>query len=88
MEEVNPLKESIFHGMLNIGLPTLDVYSDIALSTKLYLNRQNIWATAILVPFLVNYVLGWRAWIYTEKKKNRKWTWIFVLLGCYPTKFR
>ena len=84
MEEVNPLKESIFHGTLNIGLPTLDIYSDIALSTKLYLNKQNIWAISIFVPFLVNYALGWRAWIYTERKKNRKWTWIFVLIGCYP----
>ena len=82
MEEVNPLKESIFHGTLNIGLPTLDVYSDIALSTKLYLKRQNIWATAILVPFLVNYVLGCWAWIEKKKKKKRKLVWIFVLLGC------
>ena len=41
MEEVNPLKESIFHGTLNIGLPTLDVYSDIALSTKLYLKSND-----------------------------------------------
>ena len=56
-----------------IGLPTLDIYSDLALSTKLLINRRAIWATSILVPFLVNYVLGWRAWIEEEKR-------IFVLL--------
>ena len=37
-------------GTLNIGLPTLDIYSDLALSTKLFIHRQNIWAIAILVP--------------------------------------
>ena len=60
-------------GTLDIGLPTLDIYSDLALSTKLFINRRTIWATSILVPFLVNYVLGWRAWIEEEKR-------IFVLL--------
>ena len=36
MEEVNPLKETFLMGALNVGLPTLDVYSDIALSARLY----------------------------------------------------
>ena len=36
MEEVNPLQETFLMGALNVGLPTLDVYSDIALSTRLY----------------------------------------------------
>ena len=37
-------------GTLNIGLPAHDIYSDLALSTKLFIIRQNIWATSILVP--------------------------------------
>ena len=37
-------------GTLDIGLPTLDIYSDLALSTKLLINRRAIWATSILVP--------------------------------------
>ena len=36
MEVVNPLKETILLGTLNVGLPTVDVYTDIALSARLY----------------------------------------------------
>ena len=47
------------------------------------------YATCLLIPFLINYVLGWRAWYYGDLKvqdnnKRRKFTWIFALLGCYP----
>ena len=47
------------------------------------------YATSLLIPFLINYVLGWRAWYYGDLKvqdnnKRRKFTWIFALLGCYP----
>ena len=86
MEVVNPLKETILLGILNIGLPTADVYSDIALTARLYTatitttdwtyDHYNgtwtststtsighpIYATCLLIPFLVNYALGWRAW--------------------------
>ena len=109
MEVVSPLKETILLGTLNVGLPTLDVYTDIALSTKLYsrstvttyhdINGTSvdpwriettevshpIWASSLLVPFIINYMLGWYAWVNTEwKKDSRKFTWIFAILGCYP----
>ena len=54
---------------LNIGLPTLDIYNHLALSPKLFINTLTKWATSILVQFLVNYVLGWRAWIEEEEQK-------------------
>ena len=46
------------------------------------------YATCLLIPFLINYVLGWHAWYYGDLKvqdnnKRRKFTWIFALLGCY-----
>ena len=91
-------------GTLNVGLPTVDVYTDIALSARLYsstvthkdyLNGTLIttttevshpfWASSLLIPFIVNYMLGWYAWVCTEwKKESRKFTWIFAILGCYP----
>ena len=48
-----------------------------------------IYATSLLIPFLINYALGWRAWYFGDLKvqdnnKRRKFTWIFALLGCYP----
>ena len=82
MAEVNPMKETFLLGSLNVALPTVDVYSDIALATKLYYYGHPKWASLLLGPFLVNYTLAWIAWITTEKKK--KFTWMAALLGCYP----
>ena len=82
MAEVNPMKETFLLGSLNVALPTVDVYSDIALATKLYYYGHPNWASVLLGPFLVNYTLAWIAWFTTEKKKN--FSWIAALLGCYP----
>lgn len=101
MEVVNPLKETILLGTLNVGLPTVDVYTDIALSARLYSSTvphdryhngtlittevsQPVWASSLLIPFIINYMLGWYAWVNTEwKKESKKFTWIFAILGCY-----
>ena len=61
MVEVNLLKEIFLLALLNVALPTVDVYSDIALATKLYYNGHPKWASSLLVPFLVNYTLYWIA---------------------------
>ena len=82
MAEVNPIKESLLLALFNVLLPTGDVYSDLALITKLYNNELPKWASSLLLPFLVNYTLCWIAWFTTEKQK--KFTWIAALLGCYP----
>ena len=42
MEEVNPLKETVLLGALNVGLPTFDVYSDIGLTANLYTSTATI----------------------------------------------
>ena len=76
------MKEIFLLALLNVALPTVDVYSDIALATKLYHNGHPEWASSLLVPFLANYTLCWIAWFTTEKQK--KFTWIAALLGCYP----
>ena len=102
MEVVNPLKETILMGTLNVGLPTVDVYTDIALSARLYSSTVThdpylngtlvttevshpIFASSLLFPFIINYMLGWYAWVHTEwNKESKKFTWIFAILGCYP----
>ena len=113
MEEVNPFKETFLLSIFNVGLPTVDVYSDIALTSRLYKSTVTvpdgmyvngywpvplwketgtktktvshpIFATSLLIPFLINYVLGWRAWFFGDKNWRKKLTWIFALLGCYP----
>ena len=39
MIKVNRFKEIFLLALLNIALPTVDVYSDLALATKLYQNE-------------------------------------------------
>ena len=82
MSDVNPFKETLLMGSFHVILPTGDVYTDLALTTKLYANKHYIWASSLLVPFLINYTLSWIAWFNSEKQK--KFTWIAALLGCYP----
>ena len=82
MADVNPISEIFLLVLLSIALPTVDVYSDLALATKLYTNGHPNWASLLLGPFLVNYTLCWIAWFTSEKQK--KFTWIAALLGCYP----
>ena len=82
MSDVNPMKETLLMGSLHVVLPTGDVFTDLALTTKLFYNNHPNWASLLLGPFLANYTLSWIAWITTEKKK--KFTWIAALLGCYP----
>ena len=109
MEGVNPLKESFLLGVLNVGFPTFDVYSDIGLTYKLYTTTGTtrtwingtwtettttsaghpIYASSLFIPFMINYVLGWRTWYHGDVKQRynsqrKKFTWIFALLGCYP----
>ena len=81
MAEVNLIKETFLLGSLSVALPTVDVYTDIALTSKLYHHGHNIWATLLLLPLLVNYLLCWFTWIATEKQK--RFTWVAALLGCY-----
>ena len=82
MVDVNPFKETLLMGSLQVILPTSDVYTDLALTTKLFYTNHPKWASLLLVPFLINYTLSWIAWFNTEKQK--KFTWIAALLGRYP----
>ena len=88
MEGVNPLQETFLLGTFKVGLPTFDVYSDIALTAKLYIGHP-IYASSLFIPFFINYALGWRAWYYGDmknhnNKQRKRFAWIFALLGCYP----
>ena len=82
MEQINPFKETFLLGSFNVILPTVDVYSDVALMTRLYSNGHPGWATLLLCPVLTNYSLSWITWFNTERQK--KFTWLAPLLGCYP----
>ena len=80
--------------VFNILLPTLDIYSDLSLIIKLYIGtpcdhcevvNHPKFATALLIPFLLNYTLSFITWYnLNENSEQKKHTFIFPLLNIYP----
>ena len=48
----------------------------------IYYISQPVWATALLVPFLINYFTTWIVWWSVDKRKTA--SWIAPLLSVYP----
>ena len=120
------VKETLLLTIINVALPTVDIFTDLISITKLYIgtlthtdcdekselkkfglpidyalwsdaksnciensssdglyyNRHPIWATSLLVPFLINYLTTWFIWWSIDKRKTV--TWIAPLLSVYP----
>ena len=68
--------------VLNILLPTLDTFTDINLVAKLYHGSHPVFASLLLVPFLLNYVACW--YTFYREARYKKYTFIFPLLNLYP----
>ena len=68
--------------VLNIALPTLDTVTDINLVIKLFRAKHHYYmATAMLIPFLLNYFVCFIT--FFRKEKNKKFTFISPLLNLY-----
>ena len=116
------IKETILITILNVLLPSVDIFTDLGSVIKLYIGirthpdcdewsnelsaygdiwtvaKENCienssaegiiytsqagWATALFVPFLVNYVTTWVVWWSVDKKKTS--SWVAPLLSVYP----
>ena len=125
------VKDTVVLTILNVALPTVDIFTDLISITKLYIgslthsdcdekselkhfglgsnainthfeswinarnsciensteeglynSRHPIWATSLLVPFLINYLTTWAIWWSIDKRKTI--TWIAPLLSVYP----
>ena len=125
------VKETLVLTILNVALPTVDIFTDLISITKFYIgslthidcdekselepfglgsNAYNthdanwsdaksncianssaegfyytshpIWATSLLVPFLINYLTTWIIWWSIDKRKTI--SWIAPLLSVYP----
>ena len=83
--------------ILNIVLPTLDTVTDLNLVVKLYVGAndtdqssdtygENVshprMATAMLLPFLTNYVVC--LYTYFRLERIKKYSFILTLLNLYP----
>ena len=68
--------------VLNIALPTVDVYSDLYMVVKFIRSGHPRYGELLLVPFLLNYLFSWAAWYSLDKRKQL--TWMAAFISCYP----
>ena len=68
--------------ILKIICSTFDVKSDLVLSISLYSLGHPIFATLLITPFIINYVLTWICWGRLDE--NKRVSWIAAGLAIYP----
>ena len=70
--------------VLDVILPSLDVYSDISLITGWYLNGHFDYAISMTVPILLQFLSTIYKWVNLEKRQNKKWSWSLLFLQFWP----
>ena len=70
--------------LFNIILPTIDTFLDIALVQKLFLNGYWGCGVSVTVGILTNFLFTSLAWWRLEPVKQKKWSWIFLVLQLWP----
>ena len=66
--------------LFDVFLPTFDVYGDASLVIPWYNNGHHLYAMLMTIPMLLNYVCTSYKWWSLEKRPDKKWTWILVVL--------
>ena len=70
--------------LFNIILPTIDTFLDIALVHKLFLNGYWGCGVSVTAGILTNFLFTSLAWWRLEPVKQKKWSWIFLVLQLWP----
>ena len=70
--------------ILNIGLPTADVFSDMYVIITLYQSSHPGYATALLTPLLSNVISTAISWSKLDSTREKKWTWVLLVMQVWP----
>ena len=65
--------------LFDVLLPIADVYGDASLVIPWYLEGHYMYAMAMTIPMLLNYIFTSFKWWSFEEKKHKWWSWILVL---------
>ena len=70
--------------VFNIVLPTIDIFLDIVLIPKLF--KNGFWGsgTIVVAGIVTSFTFTSLAWWRMESRKQKKWSWIFLLLQLWP----
>lgn len=70
--------------IFDVALPSLDVYSDLSLIIPWYWNGHYKYAASMTAPLLLQFSSTAYKWFQLENPKSKKWSWIVLLLQCWP----
>ena len=70
--------------ILDVTLPSMDVYSDFSLVVGWYLNGHFKYAISMTVPILLQFLSTIYKWVRLEKRKNKIWSWPILILQFWP----
>ena len=68
----------------DVFLPTLDVYSDLSLIFGWLFGGHWKYAISMSIPVLLQFLFTIQKWIRLEKPESKKWSWLLLLLQCWP----
>ena len=69
--------------IFSIFLPLVDIITDMRMIITFYLNGHPNYATMLLMPFCLNYIISFFKWYEWEPSKLRKKTFIYPLLNVF-----
>ena len=70
--------------VFNIVLPTIDIFLDIVLVPKLF--KNGFWGsgTIVVAGIVTSFTFTSLAWWRMESRRQKNWSWIFLLLQLWP----
>ena len=83
-EVQSPFMRVLPSSLFDVGLPTLDVYSDLSLIISWLIGHHYIYGISMAMPVLLCFVVTIYKWYHLEEAQNKRWSWIFLLLQCWP----
>ena len=79
------IKRILPTAVLDVALPSLDVYSDLSLIIGWLVNIDaKNYALMMTVPVLLQFLSSIYKWYQIDDPKTKKWSWILVIFQCWP----
>ena len=70
--------------ILDVALPSIDVYSDFSLIAGWIWRQHWTYAISMSVPLLLQFLATIYKWFKLEKRENKKWSWPLLLFQFWP----
>ena len=80
----SPLQRVLPSVIFDVGLPTLDVYGDLSLIIPWLIGGHYVYGASMSVPLLLSFISIAYKWYRIEKSHDKRWSWVFLLLQCWP----